>query len=177
MNKIISISVVGILFLSGFSIVAATSKYTTPLNQPPNDPRMFGPTSGIIGRPYFFVITTSDPENQNVSYFIDWGDGTSTGWTPYFNSGKEVKYTHTWYKVDEFTIRCKAKDIYNAESNWSSIVMPIAKNKVNDYSLLNLSEKFTTMPLLSNIFIMHLWERFFEWSSHTFHLVHFLTDQ
>ena len=76
MNKIIPILVVGILVLSVFGIPAVTSKYTISDNQPPNDPEIYGPSKGKVGVTYLFNVVTSDPENQNVSYYIEWGDGT-----------------------------------------------------------------------------------------------------
>jgi hypothetical protein len=146
MNKIISISVVGILFLSGFGIVAATSKYMTISNQPPNDPKIYGPSKGKVGVTYLFNVVTSDPENQNVSYFIEWGDETSTGWTNYYYSGQEVHLTHTWYEVKQYSVRCKAKDIYNAESNWTYMDIPIAKNTALSFNFNQLERLFEQFP-------------------------------
>ena len=152
MNKMISISVAVIVIFSGFGIVVATSKYMTICNQPPNDPEIRGPSKGKVGITYVFTVVTTDPENQNVSYFIEWGDETSTGWTPYFNSGKEMGFTHTWYKIKEYPVRCKAKDILNAESNWSYMSIPIMNNQVSDDLLVNLLEKkYTTMLIFNTL--------------------------
>ena len=97
-------------------------------NHPPNNPIIIGPSRGKVGVAHIFTIVTTDPENQNVSYYIEWGDGTHTGWTDYFTSGQSVHYMHTWYKINEYCVRCKAKDTLGAESNWTYLDMPISLN-------------------------------------------------
>jgi hypothetical protein len=157
MNKIISILVAIIVIFSGFGIVAATSKYMIVNNQPPNDPKIWGPSIGKVGTEYLFNVVTTDPENQNVSYFIEWGDNTSTGWTNYYYSGQEMHFTHIWYEVNQYPIRCKAKDVYNAESNWTYISIPIMKKQV-DNDLINLpKEKYTTMLFVDNMSVIEFY--------------------
>jgi len=144
--KIIPISMIGILILSVFGIVSVSSKYTISDNLPPNDPEITGPAKGKVGITYLFTIWTEDPEHQNVSFYIEWGDGTSTGWTPYFNSGQYVHYTHTWYKINEYPLRCKAKDIYNAESNWTYMDIPIAKNTALNFNFNQFERLIERFP-------------------------------
>jgi hypothetical protein len=101
-------------------------------NHPPNDPTITGPQKGKVGVAYLFNFWTTDPENQNVSYFIDWGDNTSTGWSYYYKSGQYVHYSHTFDKWDFYAIRCKAKDTLGAESNWSYISIPMFEDTSDD---------------------------------------------
>ena len=101
-------------------------------NRPPNDPTITGPRKGKAGVAYVFNFWTTDPENQNVSYFIDWGDNTSNGWSYYYKSGQSVHYSHTFDKWDFYAIRCKAKDPLGAESNWSYMNVPMFEDASDD---------------------------------------------
>ena len=81
--------------------------------------------------------------------------GQGTGWTYYFSSGQVIHIAHTWYKINQYAIRCKAKDIYNAESNWTYMSIPIAKNTALSFNfnlLERLFEQFPCMfPILQHI--------------------------
>ena len=44
-------------------------------NNPPEKPKIDGKTSGKVGNSYSYVFTSIDPDGDQVSYFIDWGDG------------------------------------------------------------------------------------------------------
>ncbi len=110
-------------------------------NRPPNDPTITGPRKGKVGATYLFNFWTTDPENQNVSYYIEWGDGTHTGWTDYFTSGQTVHFMHTWYKINEYPVRCKAKDTLGAESNWSYMPIPIFDDASDNNDLVEVTSQ------------------------------------
>lgn len=67
-----------------------------------------------------FVITTTDFDDDEVSYCIDWGDETPLEWTAYYPSGTEVEIEHRWESKGVYEIRVKAKDIHGFESPWSN---------------------------------------------------------
>lgn len=95
-------------------------------NQAPYAPEISGPPSGKPGTSYEFTIVTTDPEEDNVCYNIDWGDG-NTEWTGFYASGEEVTITHTWSGQGTYIIKAQAKDVYGAESEWSEefeVTMP-----------------------------------------------------
>jgi hypothetical protein len=75
---------------------------------------------------YGFNFTTSDPNGDDVYYYIDWGDNTTTAWIGPFSSDLEITRTHTYSEQGTYTVRAKAKDIYDAESDWGtmSVIMP-----------------------------------------------------
>lgn len=95
-------------------------------NQPPSTPIITGPSQGKRGINYNYEIESIDPENENVSYYIDWGDETNTGWIGPHPSGQEQTLNHTWNKKGTYTIKAKAKDSHDQESDWGtlSITMP-----------------------------------------------------
>ncbi|UCF12910.1 MAG: PKD domain-containing protein [Thermoplasmatales archaeon] len=99
-------------------------------NQPPDAPMITGPTEGKAGVEYEYTFNATDPDGEDVYYYIDWGDDNYSGWFgPYF-SGENVSVNHTWDEMGTYDINAKAKDIYDDEGNWSEpftivIVEPI----------------------------------------------------
>ncbi len=122
--------------------------FETGVNPPPTDPEIDGPTSGGTDVVYDFTFVSTDEDNNTISYFVDWGDETNTGWTNFYKSGEVVTLNHSWEDKDPFTIRARAKDEYYAESDWSTHEIKIPRNKAvsNNYNIINwLSERFPHM--------------------------------
>lgn len=120
MNKIIPISMIGILLLGGVGVVAITTMNALTDNHAPDAPDIVGPTDLKIGVHYLFLFITTDPEGDNISYYVDWGDGTNSGWLGPYGSGQDVKMVHTWVEKGNDSIKAKARDNpYGAESNWT----------------------------------------------------------
>jgi hypothetical protein len=88
-------------------------------NQPPNKPLISGPNIGIFNIQYNYTIFTIDPENDNIYYFIDWGDGHTQGWLGPYVSGQEIILSHVFEQNGFYEIKVKAKDENEAESYWS----------------------------------------------------------
>jgi len=99
-------------------------------NYPPADPFIDGPTSGTVGVVYNYTFVTTDYNGDDVYYYIEWGDGTNTGWIGPNKSGEEITESHTWNKRGRYLIKAKAKDIHGAESYWGtlSVTMPVNQN-------------------------------------------------
>ena len=122
-------------------------------NQPPNKPYIDGPTSGKAGTSYTYNFSATDPNVDEVEYYIEWGDGGITDWTSFLPSGVPYYENHTWTTEGTFTIRAKAKDIYDAESEWATLTVSMPRNKALTNSLLlRLFERFpNAFPLLRYI--------------------------
>jgi nitroreductase len=91
----------------------------TIANNPPEIPILTGPTSGDINTSYSFTAQTTDPDGDNVYYWVDWGDGTNTGWVGPYPSGVEGLFNHIWNSGGSYLVKAKAKDVYGAESDYS----------------------------------------------------------
>jgi PKD repeat protein len=94
---------------------------TGEVNKPPSKPVINGNTSGEVGEELIFTLSATDPEEDNVSYEIEWGDGTTTGWTEYSKSGVEIQVTHSWSKAGKFNVKARAKDTHGDVSEYSKI--------------------------------------------------------
>jgi hypothetical protein len=89
-------------------------------SEPPETPQQpHGPSEGIIEVAYTFSTSTTDPENDSVSYLWDWDDGSPQEWTAYNDSGVTVYAFHGWASAGVYEIRVKAKDTHEEESDWS----------------------------------------------------------
>jgi hypothetical protein len=88
-------------------------------NLPPCSPDIFGDTYGKEGEILTFSATTTDPDEDNIFYLFDWGDGTQSDWLGPFASGEEVVTTNSWDHEGEYEVKAKAKDTVGEESGWS----------------------------------------------------------
>jgi hypothetical protein len=89
-------------------------------NSPPEKPST--PSGKKFGRPgveYIYKTDTMDPDDNQVFYMWDWGDGNFSEWMGAYNSGDICEASHTWDKKGTYSIRVKAKDSYGEESDWS----------------------------------------------------------
>ena len=83
-----------------------------------NPPTIDGPTTGQPGAEYDYTFVSNDPDGDDVSYYIDWDDGTSDGWTEYYQSGEVITLSHTWNEEGRYIIKAKCKDSWD-DSGWS----------------------------------------------------------
>jgi hypothetical protein len=89
-------------------------------NYPPVTPSTpKGPNAAGPGIPVDFITTTVDPDGDQLFYLWDWGDGNMTDWLGPFSSNVSTTANYTWYFNGNYSIRVKAKDSNNNESNWS----------------------------------------------------------
>ena len=96
-------------------------------NQPPTIPELSGPEKGSPGVNYNYTVRSTDVDYQGILYYIDWGDGTNTGWIGPFSPGEEIIINHTYTKKGTYTIKAKAKDVLNAESDWATLEVKIPR--------------------------------------------------
>ncbi len=97
------------------------------VNNPPDTPVIKGRIIGKVGKSYEYSIVATDKDNDEISYLIDWGDGTTEGWTRSKPSGEELITTYQWSEKNDFTIRVKAKDIFDEESEWGTLDVQMPK--------------------------------------------------
>jgi len=114
-------------------------------NDPPNKPSISGSNSGRPGYSYQYEFVSTDPDEDDIYYYIDWGDGNDSNWLGTYNSGEKLKLTYAWSEAGTYLVKAKAKDIYGAESDWATleVAMPL-----NQYSICHES----TSVLKSHIY-------------------------
>ena len=103
--------------------------YPTIANQPPNPPVIEGSSKAKPGEEYQCTISSIDPEDDKVFYYINWSDGTNTIYTGPHESGQEITINHTWAEKGTYILQVKAWDFYQADSNWTTFEVSITKTK------------------------------------------------
>jgi len=119
-------------------------------NHPPEAPSITGPTSGKAGTEYSYNVTSTDPDGDMIKYIIDWGDDTNIT-TILYNSGETVTVKHTWSEKGTYTIRSKAVDEHDAESDWETLEVSMPKTKAINPFLLFLERLMERFPILERI--------------------------
>jgi YVTN family beta-propeller protein len=106
---------------------------STVPNLPPDTPNILsGPSSGLADSTYTFSANTTDPDGDSISYLIDWGDSTYSGWSTYVPSGRTFAWNHTYTTEGTYYIKAKAKDVDDAESEWSDGYQIIISSIINN---------------------------------------------
>jgi outer membrane protein assembly factor BamB len=66
-----------------------------------------------------YSSVTTDPNQDEVLYVFDWGDGT-TDTTDFLASGDTARATHDWSEVGDYSVRVRAQDTKGYWSDWSA---------------------------------------------------------
>ena len=118
-------------------------------NTTPDTPTIDGSVNGQAGTEYTFTFVSIDPDGDDVSYCIDWGDGTPEVCIGPFSSGEEQSDSHTWTNRDSYTIRIKARDINGAESGYGTLEVSMPLNRAFSRSLNKIFDIFpNAFPIL-----------------------------
>jgi len=122
-------------------------------SNPPNKPTIDGPRQIKAGTLYNYTAVTTDPDEDKVRYFYDWGDGNTEwgqmltwvngGWGHpsywavlfFFSSGEINIEDYAWQKKGDYTIKVKARDIYGYESDWATlpITVPLEHQNIQSH--------------------------------------------
>jgi len=122
-------------------------------NTPPYAPTIDGETQGHYGESYEYIFVSTDPDGDDVRYYIDWYDDQVEEWIGPYESGEEVIVSHTWEKRGIYTIKAKAKDEFDAESDWAylEIKMPVNQQSAHPWFTWFLERFPNAFPILRNL--------------------------
>ncbi len=116
---------IGVGIQSVFAITIGES------NNPPDAPDIDGPNWIEEYVYYNWTYTTIDPEGNFIWYYVDWGDNENTGWHGPYLSGESKTFKHRYERWHSpypsiYKMKVKAKDIYDAESQWTirDVIVP-----------------------------------------------------
>ena len=79
-------------------------------NEPPTAPDIDGPNKGKSGVKLCWTFHSDDPEENDVKYIIDWGDG-NTEETDYYLSCTPAEACHIYEVEGTYVIKAIAEDI------------------------------------------------------------------
>ena len=87
---------------------------------------------GKTSNNYNYTLISIDPTDDNVFYYIEWGDGEIEEWIGPYSAGELITVNHSWSEDGYYSIRAKAKDDQGEESVWSDpllVKMPYSDTK------------------------------------------------
>jgi parallel beta-helix repeat protein len=117
------------------------------INQPPSIPFINGPRFGKTGTVYAYSLISEDPDDEDVFYEIDWGDGSVEPWDGPYESNTFIIKNHTWVERGIYFIRARAKDENGTIGEWGTLVVNMPRCKViNDVFLNSLQKFFENYP-------------------------------
>lgn len=106
----------------------------TPINKPPNTPTIISQEYGRPSTTYNFTFTATDPDNDEIWYYIDWGDGNVLPWNGPVASGESINMSHSWNK-GVYLIKVLAKDVHDTFSNWSDPFLLVIEDQPPDVEI------------------------------------------
>jgi hypothetical protein len=95
--------------------------------RPPAVPVLTCSHNGTAGVAFEVKVSAVEPDQEDVSYLLDWGDGAAEDWSIPYPSGQELPFTHVYEQRDTYELRARARDIQGSESDWSppcTLAMP-----------------------------------------------------
>ncbi len=136
-------------------IVATLAELSEPVDAPSKPARPSGSSRGKSGEEYTYTSVTIDPQDNQIFYMFDWGDGTDSGWLGPYNSGDGCSASHIWDRIGIYKVKVKAKDTNENESPWSDpAIVSMPKNKtiaINPLILQFLENHSHLFPILRQI--------------------------
>jgi len=135
-------------YLHAFGIVES--------NNPPEMEFIEGVLEGEINIDYKYSFSACDIDDNPVGYFVDWGDGSNSGWTMDYAPNVEVFLWHRWDEEGNYTIGVKARDTLGEESDWAYLEVTMPISQPIEYPFLELfKDRF---PILYQILLRVLEE-------------------
>jgi len=107
-------------------------------DEPPRKPDIDGPISGAPGVEIDFMFSADDPEDDQVSFNIKWGDGSEIEETEFVDSGETATISHVWENTGTFMVEARAQDQFGFWSNWEDFQIKIPRNRAISYNLIDL---------------------------------------
>jgi PKD repeat protein len=99
------------------NIHSDTSTCQAVINPRPTTPTIIG-SEKICPRlkTYEYCAYATDPDQNNLEYLFEWGDGDNSGWVGPYASGDTVCSNHSYNRRGNYTITAKVKNAFGCES-------------------------------------------------------------
>lgn len=136
----------------------------TPGHAPEKPMRPSGRESGNTNEEYTYSTTSYDPDNDDLWYRWDWGDGSYSDWIGPYSSGETCEINHSWKKRGDYEIRVQSKDEYDLKSSWSDpYIVTMPKNNLIDSIFQRYQENHPQFySLLLNLQVKNSISRFLD---------------
>ena len=132
------------LVVTAYNKITSITEIPVNTNDPPLQPsKPNGSQSGKPGEIYEFFTSSFDPEGDLIFYMWDCGDGNISEWIGPFDSSDIVGENYSWADVGNYSIKVKAKDTNDAESDWSEeLIISVRKSRVINIPFFKFLENY-----------------------------------
>ncbi len=127
-------------------------------NQSPNKPTINGEKNGAFQKCYNYTIQSTDPDQDDIQYQVDWGDYNITT-TDFNQSGEKIIISHRWNTKGTYNIKVKAIDRHNAESNWTTLTVSMSKTSNLNIRYLVLQKLIHCFSFFSNFIDIYFFNK------------------
>jgi hypothetical protein len=109
-------------------------------NKAPSKPVISGPKKGEKDESLQYSFTSTDENNDKISYNVKWGDGDEDR-SGLMQEGVQYIKSHNYDSESTFTIKAQAKDEHGKESEWSEYTVKVTRSKNLEFSSNNILNK------------------------------------
>jgi len=122
-------------------------------NQPPTSPDIDGPSKGAAGTELCWTFHSEDPNDNDIKYLIDWGDG-NTEETDYYQSCTPVEVCHTYAEDGTYIIKATAEDTKESASSESTfeVIIPRGRFVFQPFLFRFYERLLNTFPIFKILF-------------------------
>lgn len=121
-------------------------------NHSPTDPIIDGPARGKVGVEYKCSLVSTDPDGDNITYYVGWGDQCGvTFWYGPYPSGEEIEIAHNYTYKYTFSINTMAIDEHGAESNMTYFQVSIPRIGLTPLFMRLLEQFPHAFPILKHL--------------------------
>ena len=113
-------------------------------NFPPDSPAISGPYWMLPKISYNFKISTTEPEDEEIFFLIEWGDDEIEEWIGPYSSEEVVTLYHKYIEKGIYHINVTAKDVngFLSETVEKQVKVSLTRNRIiNSPFVLTLLEK------------------------------------
>ena len=120
-------------------------------NTSPVKPDIDGPDELKQGEVYPYFFCSNDVDDDNIFYYVDWGEG-DINWLGPYASGEKIYKIHQWSEKGTYTIKAKARDEHGNESDWATFEVKIERKsrEVQHMFIYRLLEHFPFFERILN---------------------------
>ena len=98
-------------------------------NAPPEPPSIDGPANAERKVELDYVFFTTDPDKDDIYFYVDWGDGDIEDWDGPHPSGTLLSLNHTYQKNGKYTIIAQGKDIKEELGKENTLEVTIGRSR------------------------------------------------
>jgi hypothetical protein len=91
-----------------------------PYNRRPTAAVIDWPAETRVGDRALFKVECYDPDGDRLRVFVAWGDGDTSDYGEFVQSGQTLVFEHTFATADTFPVRARCHDLEPLFSEWSA---------------------------------------------------------